>query len=165
VIRIEGERVLLRPFRPEELEAVWRMRLASTAAVGPPSRETLRERLERSGMWHDDRLDLAVEHDGELVGEVDVRCGRRMMPPGVCELGIELWADRRGAGLGTDTVRTLTAWLHEHGFPRVQGGTDVDNAAMRRVFAKAGYAEEGVMQAFMPANGGRADFVLYAHVA
>jgi ribosomal-protein-alanine N-acetyltransferase len=164
VIEIRGERVLLRPFRPEEFEAVWQLRLASSSAVGTPSREGLRERLAHSGAWHEDRLDLAVELDGELVGEVDVRAGRRMMPPGVCELGIELWPERRGAGLGTDTIRTLTAWLHANGYPRVQGGTDVRNAAMRRVFAKAGYAEEGVMRSFMPDEAGRADFVLVAHV-
>jgi RimJ/RimL family protein N-acetyltransferase len=165
VIRIEGERILLRPFRPEELETVWRMRVASNAPVGVPSREGLRRRLGHSGAWHDDRLDLAVEHQGALVGEVDVRSGRRMMPSGVCELGIELWPDRRGAGLGTDTIATLTGWLHEHGFPRVQGGTDVRNVAMRRVFAKTGYVEEGVMRSFMPDEGGRADYVLVAHVA
>jgi RimJ/RimL family protein N-acetyltransferase len=164
VIRIAGARVLLRPFRPDELETVWRMRVASTATVGTPSRETLRQRLERSGMWHDGRLDLAVDLDGELVGEVDVRSGRQVLPPGVCELGIELWPDRRGAGLGTDAIAALTAWLHANGYPRVQGGTDVGNAAMRRVFAKAGYVEEGTMRSFMPGRGGRADFVLVAHV-
>ncbi len=87
-----------------------------------------------------------------------------MMPPGVCELGIELWEHRRGSGIGTDTVALLTEWLHETGFPRVQGGTDVRNAAMRRVFEKVGYEAEGVMRAFMPDGERRADYVLYAHV-
>ena len=30
MIRIQGERVVLRPFRPEEIDTVWEMRLAST---------------------------------------------------------------------------------------------------------------------------------------
>jgi RimJ/RimL family protein N-acetyltransferase len=165
-MEIRGARVLLRPFLPEEFEIVWEARVASTALQGgPPDRERLRRRHENSGDWHEDRLDFAVEADGELVGEVDVRTGRRMIPSGVCELGIELWADRRGAGIGTDTIRTLTEWLHANGFPRVQGGTDVRNAPMRRVFEKVGYAEEGVMRSFMPDGVGRADYVLYAHVA
>jgi RimJ/RimL family protein N-acetyltransferase len=165
-MEIRGERVLLRPFRPEELDVVHGHRLASTAlSGGAPDRDRLRERHAHSGDWHDDRLDFAVELDGELVGEVDVRRGRRMIPAGVCELGIELWADRRGAGVGTDVIGTLTAWLHAGGFPRVQGGTDVRNAAMRRVFEKSGYEAEGVMRSFMPDGDGRADFVLYAHVA
>lgn len=161
---IRGERVLLRALREDELDALWEGRLRSTAAVGEPDREQLRDRVEVSGEWHRGGLDLAVDVDGELVGAIDARANRGMLPPGVCELGIELWVESRGAGLGTDAVGALTAWLHETGFPRVQAGTDVGNAPMRRVLEKAGFACEGTMHAFMPDDDGRADYALYAHV-
>jgi len=164
VIRIEGPRVVLRAFTEDEIEVAWQQRLRSTAAVGTPNRDGFFERLSHSGTWADDRLDLAVDLDGALVGEVDVRAGRRMLPRGVCELGIELWEERRGAGIGTETIAVLTGWLHDHGFARVQGGTDMRNAAMRRVFEKAGYELEGTMRAFMDDGEDRADYALYSHV-
>ena len=39
---------------------------------------------------------------------------------------------------------------------RVQGSTDVENAAMRRVLELLGFREDGVMRGFMPSlDGGR----------
>jgi RimJ/RimL family protein N-acetyltransferase len=164
-VQIQGPRVLLRPFRAEELEVVWEARKRSTTSLGTTNRERLRERHERSGDWNDGRLDLAVELDGELVGEMDVRSNMRMMPPGVCEFGIELWDDRRGSGVGTEAVGVLTQWLHEQGYPRVQAGTNVANLPMRRVLEKLGFEHEGDMRGFAPAGDGRAAYALYAHVA
>jgi RimJ/RimL family protein N-acetyltransferase len=162
---VQGPRVLLRAFRPEEFEEVWAERLRSATALGAPDRERLQLRHERSGDWHDGHLDLAVEAGGELVGAIDVRSSRQVMPPGVCEFGIELWEDRRGSGIGTETVGVLTQWLHEQGFPRVQAGTHVANRPMRRVLEKLGFQHEGDMRGFAPDGDGRADYALYAHVA
>jgi len=166
VIRIEAGRAVLRAFRTAELDELHEAFRRSDTLIGEPNREQVRRRIEGSGAWQDGRLDLGVELDGGLIGSVDVRSGRMTMPPGVCEFGIELWPERRGAGLGTEIVESLTGWLHEQGFPRVQAGTDLRNAAMRRVLEKAGYGYEGAMRAFMPERaGGRADYALYAHVA
>jgi RimJ/RimL family protein N-acetyltransferase len=165
VIRIEGRRLVLRGFRADELDALHEAYRRSEAMVGEPDREQVQRRIAGSGEWADGRLDLAVDAGGELIGSVDARSGRMMLPPGVCEFGIELWAERRGGGLGTEVVETLTAWLHEHGFPRVQAGTDLRNTPMRRVLEKAGYANEGTMRGFMPdQDDRRADYALYAHV-
>ena len=165
MIEITGRRVLLRAFRPDEFEALYEAHAASDSIVGTVDRDRIRRRVEQSGTWVDGRLDLAVESGGALVGSADVRSGRMMLPGGVCEFGIELWAARRGAGIGTDAVTALTGWLHEHGFPRVQAGTAVRNAPMRRVLEKCGYAHEGTMRAFIAEGGTRADYALYAHVA
>ena len=163
VIEIRGERVLLRPFRPDEVDALHAAYRASETLVGTLDRDSVRRRVDRSGRWDDGRLDLAVESGGALVGSADVRSGRMMMPEGVCEFGIELWADRRGSGVGTDAVAALTRWLHEHGFPRVQAGTSVENAPMRRVLVKCGYTHEGTMRAFRREGDVRVDYALYAH--
>jgi RimJ/RimL family protein N-acetyltransferase len=166
-VELRGGRVLLRAFRPDEHERAWAERQRSTTTIGSPgpdARERFLQRLEASGDWADGRLDLAVEADGELVGEIDVRAPQQSMPPGVCEFGIELWEECRGRGLGTEVVEVLTGWLHEQGYPRVQAGTNVTNGPMRRVLEKAGYAHEGDMRSFAPDGDGRADYALYAHV-
>ncbi len=168
MVRLEGERVVLRPLRPEELDAVLeaRARLEIGAQAGRArARERLRRRLARSGRLARGLLDLAVEVDGRLIGEIQAR-GRpaQSLPPGVFELGIVLYdvADR-GRGYGVEAVALLTGWLFEQaGAARAQASTAVGNASMRRVLERLGFTCEGVMRAFMPEGSGRADYALYA---
>lgn len=133
--------------------------------VGPePERDSLLDRLSRSGDWNENRLDLAIEASGELVGEMDARRGRGTYPPGVVEIGIGLYhASVRGRGVGTEAVALLTRHLLEQeGAERVQASTSVSNHAMRRCLEKAGFVYEGTMRDFMPGDGGRVGYRLYA---
>jgi RimJ/RimL family protein N-acetyltransferase len=157
-----GELVVLRAYRPDELDEVYKQAQASTARVGELTLDRVRQRVERSGRFVNGRLDLAIEAEGRLVGMIDARAVEGAMPPGVCELGIELLPDVRGIGLGTEAVGLLARHLVQNGFPRVQASTDVANAGMRRALEKAGFAFEGTMQGYMPAGEGRADYALYA---
>jgi RimJ/RimL family protein N-acetyltransferase len=132
---------------------------------GSRARERSRRRLARSGRLVWGRLDLAVEVDRCLIGEIQARGHpAQTLPPGVFELGVVVYdpADR-GRGAGLEAVALLTGWLFEQvGAARVQAGTAVDNASMRRVLERLGFACEGVMRAFMPENSGRTDYALYA---
>jgi RimJ/RimL family protein N-acetyltransferase len=169
MVRLEGERVILRPLRQDELDAVLEAR--DRLGVGAPgdarARARLRRRLGRSGHLVRGHLDLGVEVDGRLIGEIQARGDpAQTLPPGVYELGIVVF-DRadRGQGHGAEAVELLTRWLFERaGAARVQAGTAVDNAAMRRVLERLGFTCEGVMRAFAPEGPGRAraDYALYA---
>jgi RimJ/RimL family protein N-acetyltransferase len=168
MIRLEGQRVLLRPLRPEELDAVLgaRERLQIGAqAGGVPERQRLRRRFARSGRLTRGHLDLAVEVAGRLIGEIQARGHpAQTLPPGVFELGVVLYdqADR-GNGYGAEAVALLTGWLFQQlGAARVQAGTAVGNLAMRRVLERLGFTCEGVMRAFVPEGDGRTDYALYA---
>ena len=167
MISLEGERVSLRPLRAEELETVWQARLNDDTAPWmstPQAYERLKARVANSGSFVDGWLDLGIEADGRLVGEIDARQPPRAMPQGVFELGISLFetADR-GHGFGTDAIRLMTRYLFEHeDAARVQASTWVGNTAMRRVFLKLGFTEEGVLRSFMPSARGRDDYVMYA---
>jgi RimJ/RimL family protein N-acetyltransferase len=128
------------------------------------AREHRRERLRRSGARYETEILLAIEADDRLVGEVQARFHPMMAPPGVFDIGIELWdAADRGRGLGKAALEALTRFLFvdEHA-ERVQGSTDLDNAPMRATFRSAGYVEEGVLRWFMPSADGRRDYVQYA---
>jgi RimJ/RimL family protein N-acetyltransferase len=156
---LRGERVTLRPLRPEELDQLLRH------ADRGVTRERMIERIGRSGEFTDGILDLGVEADGRLVGDIQARAPRLALPQGVAEIGITLFANGdRGRGLGREAVALFTEHLFDaHLIERVQGSTDVENTAMRRVFELLGFHEEGVMRGFMPAaRGRRADYVLYA---
>jgi len=124
----------------------------------------MRRRIANSGRLVGGWLDLAIDAEGSLVGEIDARHPPRAMPPGVFELGIALFDEEvRGRGYGTEAIALLTAHLFaELGAERVQASTAVDNSAMRRVFEKLGFAKEGVMRSYMPAGESRDDYVLYA---
>jgi len=162
MLRLDGDVVSLRAFRKDELDLLYQGQRESEHLVGTPDRERLRERVAHSGEWHEGRLDLAIEAEGRLIGSLEGRVPQRFAPPGVCEIGIELFRDARGGGRGTEAVRLFTDWLLDNGYPRVQASTDVRNVPMRRVFEKLGWGFEGVMRSFMPDGDGRADYALYA---
>ena len=155
---LAGTRVTLRPIRPDELELFWRSR------GGKVSKERCLERIGRSGRFVQGVLDLGIEAEGRLVGDVGARRPVNAFPPGVVEIGIDLFEERdRGRRFGREAVALLTDHLLASGLAdRVQGSTAVDNAAMRRVFEHLGFTLEGVMRGFMPGPEGRLDYALYA---
>jgi RimJ/RimL family protein N-acetyltransferase len=161
--------VLLRPFRPEEVDALWAIRsseIDAGAGGGPRSREEVETRVAGSGTWSDGGAGLlfAIEADGALVGDVQARRGRTVLPSGVVEVGIALHAaGDRGRGIGRRAVALLTARLFDVGDAhRVQLSTDVDNGAMRTVAERLGFGFEGILRGFMPAADGPRDYALYA---
>jgi len=168
MVRIEGGTVVLRPFAADEVDPTVRAWTTIADSVLPPGTvnpERLRKRLQRSGRFWRGFLDLAIEADGRVIGEIQVR--RRpaqTLPPGAVELGILIHEhDDRGRGTGSEAIALLIGWLFESGeAERVQLGTEVGNAAMRRVAEKLGFGLEGIMRGFMPTSRGRADYAMYA---
>jgi RimJ/RimL family protein N-acetyltransferase len=105
----------------------------------------MRVRIELSGKLRDGRIDLAVEANGRLVGEIQTyRPLERSLPPAVYEIGVSLYGSAdRGKGWGTEALRLFVDWLFRQGAERVQGGTAVTNLPMRRVFEKLGFTVLG----------------------
>jgi RimJ/RimL family protein N-acetyltransferase len=149
---IHGERVVLRPFKMDELDAWLDARTEaaadrSVAPGGPPDPDRLRERAERSGRMRDHSLDLVIESDGRLVGEIGTFADpEAAVQPGVFLLAIGLFAPSdRGRGLGSEAVRLLCDWLFRSaGADRVESSTATSNTAMRRVLEKVGFDFVGV---------------------
>jgi RimJ/RimL family protein N-acetyltransferase len=165
VTEIRGDRVLLRGFRPDEIDRALSRMAGSPAAVqadGDAVRRR-RERLERSGARNDWEVLFAIEAEGRLVGDAQGRCSDNAMPPGVWEIGIEIWEESdRGRGLGREAVMLLAEHLFlEEDAIRVQATTDVDNAAMRRALEAVSFGFEGVLRGFMPTANGPRDYAMY----
>ena len=170
MITLHGGRDLtLRAFRPDEIDAALEQVAAAELASG--DREAVsrkRERLERSGTRTDWEVWFAIEAEGRLVGDIQGRCSDHAMPPGVWELGIELWDEKdRGRGIGHDACAMLVSYLFDRESAiRVQATTDVDNAAMRRTLERFGFGFEGVLRGFMPgAQGPPRDYAMYGMTA
>lgn len=146
-IRIEGERVVIRPLRIDEFEDVWADRLGAEPWEQPvmPEREALRARVERSGIMQDGAVDLAIEVDGKRIGEIQSYVPpTRSLPPGAFEVGIGIGPAFRGEGYGTEAVRLFVGWLFENkGATRVHMPTVESNIAMRTVLGRLGFSVEG----------------------
>lgn len=160
---LRGKRVVLRPFRPEEFDTLWAVRHGDDRRCPAElTEEQLRQRVALSGTLTAWGLELAIDAGRRMVGEIQAY--RQNLPSGVFGIGIVLFdAGDRGRGYGTDAVALMGSHLFEtERIRRVGGGTTPDNAAMRRVFRRLGFVEEGVLRRFLPsADGGGADCVMY----
>jgi RimJ/RimL family protein N-acetyltransferase len=163
--------VTLRPFVPDDFVLLWAEETRDRGSFEAPwavddeqAKARVKARVEHSGSWRDERvLDLAVEVDGRLVGDIQARRDPSYEPPGLFDLGIGLFRDHRARGVGTRVVALITAFLFdEEQAVRVSLSTDVDNMAMRRVAEKTGFAFEGIMRGFWRVPDGPArDYALY----
>jgi RimJ/RimL family protein N-acetyltransferase len=148
-VRIEGDRITLRPLALDELDASIASREAADRTAHPvkPDRERLRARFERSGVLQDGAIDLAIDRDGVRIGEMQTYVPpTRELPPGAYEVGIMLDEEERGRGYGTEAVQLFLGWLFdEQGATRVHMPTVESNTAMRTVLERLGFRSEGTV--------------------
>jgi RimJ/RimL family protein N-acetyltransferase len=146
-VRISGSRLVLRAFRPDEIEAEWQAMLtADPMSVGElPDEARFKARLQRSGQLVDGWLDLAIDLDGVPIGRIQTFVPReRALPTGTFDVGIGLREDARGRGYGREALALFTGWLFEHaGAEVVEAPTDPANVAMRTVFQRVGWELAG----------------------
>jgi RimJ/RimL family protein N-acetyltransferase len=80
-------------------------------------------------------------------------------------LGIELTADARGQGFGTEAQRVLSDWLFATtGANRIEASTDVDNVAEARSLEKAGFTREGVSRGAQFRAGAYRDLIVFSRL-
>lgn len=151
-------KVLLRPYSPADFDRICEIRGLDT----PERRERFISRLEKPGEWVDHYLHLAIDADGELVGDFQLRHCDRTTPPGAWDMGLELAEITRGKGIGTEALKAGARYAFEQGAHRVEGSTDESNIAMRRAFEKAGWKFEGVLKALFIEDGQPHNYYSYA---
>ncbi len=158
--------VSLRPLKPGDLQALWAARMQSDEPWADPSdegRRKLRDRIANSGRVTHGELLLGIAMDGRLAGEIQARQPDMGLPPGVFEIGIEVFdPTERGTGIGRKALGLFVTHLfdQEHAH-RVQLTTDVDNVAMRRVAEHLGFRLEGTLRGFMPTKTEPRDYLMY----
>ena len=144
----------LRPYRADEFERAAEIRQINDIE----HLERWRKRMENSGKWDDHYLHLAIEVDGELAGDLQVRHCKQAMPDGVLELGLELATELQGKGIGTEVLKLAAERFFAEGVHRISGSTDVSNKAMIRAFEKAGWVYEGTLHGLFNENGKLYDY-------
>jgi RimJ/RimL family protein N-acetyltransferase len=119
-------------------------------------------RTERNGVLIIERIE-----DDEPLGTIAYRKASYGPPPDsdAWQLGIDLAAEARGQGYGTEAQRLLADWLFATtAANRVEAATDVDNVAEQRSLEKAGYVRDGVMRGAQFRAGAYHDLVYYSRL-
>jgi RimJ/RimL family protein N-acetyltransferase len=163
-------KVRLRRLREADLPPLIRVRIQEAEDMAFPSlprrdlESVMRERVKHSGEFHAGEILMGIETEGRLIGEIQARQPQHALPPGVFELGIDIFEESdRGRGLGSEALTQMVKNLFaEQGAHRVQATTDVDNHRMRRVLERLGFVFEGILRGFMPSRTGPRDYALYA---
>jgi RimJ/RimL family protein N-acetyltransferase len=160
---IDTGRLLLRPFRRGDVDAVYSYR----------SRPDVAEYLTDSTMSHGecadavraragqiafsgegDKIVLAMERkdDARLIGEVSLIW--RSVPDRQGEVGYILHPDAHGQGLATEGARALLAFGFEvMGLHRIYARCDARNAASAKVMKRLGMTEEARFREHMQLKG------------
>jgi RimJ/RimL family protein N-acetyltransferase len=167
---VRTERLTLRPYRPDDVDAVHRACQDDEAQrwlplPSPYTRDdavefvtvtTVNARAEKTGLL------TAVEADGEFIGSAGLHFPRSLMGPGV-GYWIAPWA--RGHGYAAEAADALALWAMRHGAHRVHLYADVGNLASQGVARRAGFTEEGVVRSCLPyRDGSYGDGVLFGRL-
>lgn len=166
--------VVLRPLRRSDARAWlalrarnedWLRPWEATAPTPPPGRTPtfgtyvrVLGRQARAG----EALPFAVEHDGELVGQLTVASVTR---GSLCSASIGYWVSEHVAGRGI--IPTAVAMAVDHclgpvGLHRVEIAIRPENAASLRVVEKLGLREEGVRVRYLHIQGAWRDHRTFA---
>ena len=142
-----GERVRLRPIRPDDRDALIEVLSdPSVAAIwdtrGPE--HSAEESLAGDAAW----TPWAIEVDGEFAGSIQAS---EEQDDDYRHAGIDIYMASRfqGRGLGTDAVRTLARYLIEvRGHFRLTIDPAASNARAIRTYEKVGFRPVGVMRRY-----------------
>ena len=151
-VPIHTERLVLRPLRPDDLDAVYayesREDVTRWLYWGPRSAQEVRERLDRkigsrSIEVEDDVLSLGITRAGsdELVGDLMLALISQEHRTG--EIGFIVHPDHQGHGYATEAGEAILRVAFEDvGLHRVIGRTEARNVGSARTLEKLGMRRE-----------------------
>lgn len=151
--------VSVRPYRLEEFDRACEIREINNDSE---RRERFFKRFQNLGLWDDHYLQLAIDYDGVLVGDFQLRKCDATRPDGALEMGIEIAEEMRGRGIGTLALVAGAKYAFLQGAHRIEGSTAENNSGMRRAFEKAGWKFEGVLRALFLEDGVPQDYYSYS---
>jgi RimJ/RimL family protein N-acetyltransferase len=163
---LTGERVVLRPFRPEDREPIWRSRLdpmtwaqTTEAPCTPETLEAYRERHAQRGQGSN--AEFAVDVDGVLVGRAGLFGVDELAR--TAEIGLSILSDAQGQGHGRDVLRVLLGYgFRTRNLRRIHLQTLASNGAALRCYLAVGFVEEGRLRQHAWVEGSYDDVVLMA---
>ena len=171
---IETERLLLRPFRADDLDAFCAIHAHPDVVrylyFDSPTREAARIMLEKRMRQVEiqregDKLLLALElRGGAVIGDVSLTWLSEEHRQG--EIGFALHADHQGKGLAREAAEAmLHLGFEELGLHRILGRLDARNAASAKLLERLGMRREAHIVENEFVKGEWTDELLYAVLA
>lgn len=161
--------VILRPIQEADLDDLCRSFTDPEAYgefewIGFRDPKAMRRRWEEDGWLGAEHGRLAVVSSGSFAGDVSYKDRSQGVARGaIYEIGIALFPEYRGRGVGTTAQRLLVEYLLDT-IPahRLEAYTEVDNVAEQRALERVGFEREGVLRATHFRAGRWRDSILYA---
>lgn len=166
---ITTDRLLLRPFRPEDIDAVFTACQDPeiqrwTTVPSPYERdhaEAFVTRICPEGLRSGTAYTFGVfsRHTGDLVSAMDVRPEHTPVPPAYrAEVGFWTAREHRGHGYTGEALDAVARWAFtELELGRLEWKAHVGNTASLRVAERAGFTVEGVLRSYLVRNGASQD--------
>jgi [ribosomal protein S5]-alanine N-acetyltransferase len=173
-VRLIGQRVLLRPARPEDADA-FAQGFAEDPTLGAmlgmePDQENaewLRSTFPQDGETEEPPgaywFAMTDPASGEPIGEIGLVA--ISWPDRRAGLSILVLPGSRRAGVGREAIELLVAWAQgELGLHRIELHTLPENAPMRGLAEASGFLREGVLRDYSFERGRFVDNVVYARL-
>ncbi|MYS80813.1 GNAT family N-acetyltransferase [Embleya scabrispora] len=165
---MSGDQLSLRPVAEADISVLERF-LIDPEAVGPfawygwSDPGGWRRQWAENGLIGDDRGLLLVVRGSEVPGFVAWRKIATSRTAYCWNVGINLFPEARGQGIGTRAQLLLVRYLFAHTqVARIEAGTELDNLAEQRALEKVGFTREGVARAYTFRDGRWRDVVFYS---
>src|SRR3712207_4342090 len=144
MVVLRGERVLLRPGRPEDAERLLQIRNEPGVHRwwGGTDIEEIREEFIEA------EEGFVIEADGEVVGAIQYH---EENEPMYRHAGMDIFlsTSRQGEGLGTEAIRVLARHLfEERGHHRLTIDPAADNTTAIRAYERVGFRAVGIMRRY-----------------
>ena len=152
MIVLRGERVLLRPGRPEDAQKLLQIRSEPEVTRWWGSID-IEEEIREQFIEADNAFVIEVEGE-EVVGAIQYH---EENDPMYRHAGMDIYltTSRHGEGLGTEALRVLARYLfEERGHHRLTIDPAADNAAAIRAYERVGFRRVGIMREYERAPEG-----------
>ena len=145
---LRTQRLLLRPFRPDDREWVYRISLDPEVArfveVPQPYRIEHADHFVRELATRADRAEFAVEAGGRPVGRVGFGLNTAHR---IAQIGYWVDPGERGRGYATEAARAACRWAFDDlGLGLIEWRAEVGNIASRRVAERVGFVVEATLR-------------------
>jgi aminoglycoside 6'-N-acetyltransferase len=143
MVVLRGERVLLRPGRPEDTQRLLQIR-SEPGVTRWWGSDDIEEEVREEFIDADNAF--VIESDGEVIGAIQYH---EENEPMYRHAGMDIYlsASRHGEGLGTEALRVLARYLfEERGHHRLTIDPAADNAAAIRTYERVGFRRVGIMR-------------------
>jgi|SRR5215218_7718598 aminoglycoside 6'-N-acetyltransferase len=145
MVVLRGERVLLRPGRPEDAQRLLQIRFEPEVTRWWGS-DDIEEEVREEFIGADEAF--VIEAEGEVVGAIQYH---EENDPMYRHAGMDIYltASRHGEGLGTEALRVLAGYFfEERGHHRLTIDPAADNAAAIRAYERVGFRKVGIMRKY-----------------